>query len=74
MHVWSRVGAGWRFGVFFAVDEGVWWVGGGDEASVAAVLAVWKDGITPGVFEHGRLVLSRMESLNKMCLRVYSMH
>ena len=74
MHVWSRVGAGWRFGVFFAVDEGVWWVVEGIEAGVAAVLAVWKDGITPGVFEHGRLALSQMEPLNKTCLRVYSMY
>ena len=46
----------------------------GIEAGVAAVLAVWEDGITPGVLARGRLVLSRMESLNKMCLRVYSMH
>ena len=46
----------------------------GIEAGVAAVLAVWKGGITPVVFEHGRLVLSRMEPLNRTCLRVYSMY
>lgn len=46
----------------------------GIEADVAAVLAVLEDGITPSVFEHGRLVLSRVEPLNKTCLQVYSMY
>lgn len=37
VHVWSRIGAGWRFGVFLAVDEGCGrWVEG-IEAGVAAV-------------------------------------
>ncbi len=37
-------------------------------------MAVQKDEITPGVLRCDCLGLSRIESLNKICLRVYSMH